>query len=51
MQEAALARGLLVLTAGMGANVIRTLTPLTIPEAVLGEGLAILESAVDAAAG
>lgn len=51
VQEAALARGLLVLTAGMWANVIRTLTPLTIPEAVLMEGLAILECAVDAAAG
>lgn len=51
IQEAALARGLLVLTAGMWSNVIRTLMPLTIPDSVLAEGLAILESSVEDAAG
>ncbi len=50
VQEAALARGLLVLTAGMWANVIRTLMPLTISDALLAEGLDVLESALEEAA-
>ncbi len=49
VQEAALARGLLLLTAGMHGNVIRTLMPLVIEDAVLEEGLGILESALEAA--
>ena len=40
-------RGLLVLRAGLFSNVIRTLVPLTISDAELGEGLDILEGAID----
>jgi 4-aminobutyrate aminotransferase / (S)-3-amino-2-methylpropionate transaminase / 5-aminovalerate transaminase len=42
-------RGLLVLTAGMHANVIRALMPLVIDDATLAEGLDILEAALAAA--
>ncbi len=49
VQAEARRRGLLVLTAGMDANVIRTLMPLTIEDAVLEEGLAILGQALEAA--
>jgi len=38
--------GLLIIAAGVGGNVIRTLTPLVIPDEVLSRGLDILESAV-----
>ena len=41
-------RGLLLLSAGTHANVVRLLFPLTIPDAHLAEGLAILESAIAA---
>jgi 4-aminobutyrate aminotransferase len=43
---AALARGLLVLSCGIDANVIRLIPPLTIPEDELNSGLDILEAAM-----
>jgi 4-aminobutyrate aminotransferase len=43
---AALARGLLVLSCGIDANVIRLIPPLTIPEDELDAGLNILEAAI-----
>ncbi|HEX7125186.1 MAG TPA: 4-aminobutyrate--2-oxoglutarate transaminase [Thermodesulfobacteriota bacterium] len=49
VQQAALARGLMILTAGMHANVLRTLMPLVIDDADLEAGLGILEAALDAA--
>lgn len=49
IQEEALARGLVVLTAGMWANVVRTLMPLGIPDDLLEEGLEILGAAIEAA--
>jgi 4-aminobutyrate aminotransferase/4-aminobutyrate aminotransferase/(S)-3-amino-2-methylpropionate transaminase len=39
-------RGLILLSCGTGANVVRLLAPLTIPEAVLDEGLTLLEAAL-----
>jgi len=42
--------GLLVLTAGSWGNVLRFLPPLSIPNALLDEGLRILAAAVDAEA-
>jgi 4-aminobutyrate aminotransferase/4-aminobutyrate aminotransferase/(S)-3-amino-2-methylpropionate transaminase len=39
-------RGLILLSCGTSANVVRLLSPLTIPEAVLEEGLTILSAAV-----
>jgi 4-aminobutyrate aminotransferase/(S)-3-amino-2-methylpropionate transaminase len=41
-------RGLLVLKAGVHANVVRMLAPLSIPEDQLEEGLSILEGALTA---
>ena len=41
-----LERGLLILTCGVYSDTVRLLTPLTAPEAVLNEGLDILESAI-----
>lgn len=46
---AARARGLLLLSAGTLGNVIRFLTPLTISDAALNEGLAVLAEALRAA--
>ena len=40
-------RGLLLMRAGLHSNVIRTLVPLTITDAQLGEGLEILEGSID----
>jgi 4-aminobutyrate aminotransferase len=40
------ARGLILLSCGTRLNVVRLLAPLTIPDAVLSEGLEMLESAV-----
>jgi 4-aminobutyrate aminotransferase-like enzyme len=37
---------LLLLTAGTFGNVIRILVPLTVPDAVVNEGLAVLEQAL-----
>jgi 4-aminobutyrate aminotransferase / (S)-3-amino-2-methylpropionate transaminase / 5-aminovalerate transaminase len=42
--DLAIRRGLLVLTAGLHGNVIRTLMPLAIRDAELAEGLDVLES-------
>ena len=44
-------RGLILLSCGTSANVVRLLAPLTIPDAVLTEGLEILSAAVAAAYG
>jgi 4-aminobutyrate aminotransferase len=44
-------RGLILLSCGTSANVVRLLAPLTIPDAVLSEGLRILSTAVAAAYG
>jgi 4-aminobutyrate aminotransferase/(S)-3-amino-2-methylpropionate transaminase len=48
---AALARGLVLLSAGTFGNVIRVLAPLTADDAVIDEGLAVFGSALEAAAG
>ena len=45
------ARGLILLSCGTSANVVRLLAPLTIPEAVLAEGLDILTASVREACG
>ena len=42
-------RGLILLTCGTRANVVRILTPLTIEDALLDEGLATLEASIEAA--
>jgi 4-aminobutyrate aminotransferase len=44
-------RGLILLSCGTSANVVRLLAPLTIPEPVLAEGLGILSTAVKEASG
>jgi 4-aminobutyrate aminotransferase len=44
-------RGLILLSCGTAANVVRLLSPLTIPDAVLEEGLAILSAALNDAFG
>ena len=49
-QAEALMRGLILLTCGVNANVIRFPFPLTIQEAVFGEAMAILRAALRAAA-
>jgi 4-aminobutyrate aminotransferase-like enzyme len=45
----ALKRGLVMLSCGSYANVLRILVPLTVPQAQLEEGLKILAEAFDAA--
>jgi 4-aminobutyrate aminotransferase/(S)-3-amino-2-methylpropionate transaminase len=45
----ALKRGLILLSAGSYGNVVRVLVPLTIEDAVLEEGLAVMEQALGAA--
>jgi 4-aminobutyrate aminotransferase/4-aminobutyrate aminotransferase/(S)-3-amino-2-methylpropionate transaminase len=45
------ARGLIILSCGTAANVVRLLAPLTIPDAVLAEGLDMLAAAVHDAYG
>jgi 4-aminobutyrate aminotransferase len=44
-------RGLILLSCGTAANVVRLLSPLTIPDSVLEEGLAILSAALHDAFG
>jgi 4-aminobutyrate aminotransferase-like enzyme len=44
-------RGLILLSCGTSANVVRLLSPLTIPDAVLAEGLEILSAALREAYG
>lgn len=48
VQALALERGLILLSCGVNANVLRFLFPLTIPEAVFAEGLDVLEAALRA---
>ncbi len=48
VQARALEKGLMLLTCGVYANVIRFLFPLTIPEPLFNEGLSILESVLTA---
>jgi len=45
LQATCLQRGLLLLTAGTYGNVIRILVPLTVEDAVVDEGLDVLEAA------
>jgi 4-aminobutyrate aminotransferase / (S)-3-amino-2-methylpropionate transaminase / 5-aminovalerate transaminase len=47
---AALERGVILLSAGTYGNVIRVLAPLTTPDAVLDEGLDVMEQALEAVA-
>jgi 4-aminobutyrate aminotransferase / (S)-3-amino-2-methylpropionate transaminase / 5-aminovalerate transaminase len=49
--QAAGRRGLIILSCGVYANVIRFLTPLTIPDAVLKEGCNVFEQALEEASG
>jgi 4-aminobutyrate aminotransferase len=49
VQTLALERGLILLSCGVNANVLRFLFPLTIPDAVFAEGLDLLEAALRAA--
>lgn len=49
VRSEALARGLVLLTCGVYANVIRFLAPITIPDAVFAEAMDILEESVQAA--
>jgi 4-aminobutyrate aminotransferase len=51
VQAAALERGLILLTCGVNANVVRFLFPLTIPQPVFDEALEALRGAMRAAAG
>jgi 4-aminobutyrate aminotransferase/(S)-3-amino-2-methylpropionate transaminase len=48
IQAAALKRGLILLICGTYGNVIRVLVPLTVEDAVLAEGLDILEASLAA---
>ena len=48
---AALERGLLLLSAGTYGNTIRFLAPLTADDALIDEGLDVMEAALDAAVG
>ena len=50
LKAEAFKRGLLILNCGTYGNVLRLMLPLTIPDAVLDEGLAILEEALVVAA-
>ena len=49
--EEALARGVILLKAGLGGNVIRTLVPLVVTDAQLEEALDAIETAVEVATG
>ncbi len=49
VREEALARGLILLTCGVNANVVRFLAPITIEDAVFAEALDILEASLKAA--
>jgi 4-aminobutyrate aminotransferase/(S)-3-amino-2-methylpropionate transaminase len=44
--QAAARRGLIILSCGVRSNVIRFLVPLTAPDTIVKEGLAILEQAL-----
>lgn len=47
LKAEALKRGLLLLTCGNNGNVLRVMTPLTIPFDVLDEGLAVIAAVID----
>ena len=47
----ALARGLVLLSAGTHGNVIRVLAPLTADDSLIDEGLAVFGAALESAAG
>lgn len=49
LQAEALKRGVILLSAGTLGNVIRVLVPLTVEDAVLDEGLAVMEAALQSA--
>jgi len=49
LQAEALKRGVILLSAGTLGNVIRVLVPLTVEDAVLEEGLAVMEAALQSA--
>ncbi|WP_323716736.1 4-aminobutyrate--2-oxoglutarate transaminase [Paracoccus aminovorans] len=51
VREEALKRGLILLTCGVHANVIRFLAPLTIPDVVFDEALDMIEASIRAARG
>jgi 4-aminobutyrate aminotransferase/(S)-3-amino-2-methylpropionate transaminase len=51
IQAEALQRGVILLSAGTLGNVIRVLVPLTVEDAVLEEGLGVVEQALVAACG
>jgi 4-aminobutyrate aminotransferase/(S)-3-amino-2-methylpropionate transaminase len=51
LQAESLKRGVILLSAGTLGNVIRVLVPLTVSDAVLDEGLDVMEQAVDAIGG
>jgi 4-aminobutyrate aminotransferase/(S)-3-amino-2-methylpropionate transaminase len=51
LQAEALKRGVILLSAGTLGNVIRVLVPLTVEDAVLEEGLAVMEAALHSALG
>jgi 4-aminobutyrate aminotransferase / (S)-3-amino-2-methylpropionate transaminase / 5-aminovalerate transaminase len=48
---AALERGLVLLSSGTYGNVVRVLAPLTAEDAIIDEGLAVMESALAVAVG
>ena len=50
VQAEALARGLILLTCGVNANVIRFMFPLTVQDAIFDEAMGILQAALRAAA-
>ena len=49
--QAAGRHGLIILSCGVYANVIRFLAPLTIPDALLKEGFRLFEAALDEVCG
>ena len=50
VQAEALQRGLILLSCGVNANVVRFLFPLTIQDSVFAEAMAILQTSLRAAA-
>ncbi|MEZ5612535.1 MAG: 4-aminobutyrate--2-oxoglutarate transaminase [Rhodocyclaceae bacterium] len=48
LKDEAARRGLLLLTCGVYGNVLRMMVPLTVPEALLEEGLDIIEASLEA---
>jgi 4-aminobutyrate aminotransferase-like enzyme len=50
LQAEALQRGLILLSCGVNANVVRFLFPLTIPDRVFAEAIDVLQSSLRASA-